>query len=88
MLLNPLHNPLTDFLRSVMRSAFYLNFGCTYVGVKTGSDSAAHELGFGLKVKVFEEHGYGKNLRKWVGDVLTLRLRPTTMDGLKNGPIG
>ena len=68
--------PLPNFAGAVLGTAFDLYLRRADIGIETSIDSLTDECSLGLKVKILEQHGDGKNLCQRVGDIETFGLWP------------
>ena len=78
------NDPFAHFLRAILRSPFYLYLGSADIGVKRSVDSFPYQRSLFLQVEMLEQHSDRKNLGKRIGDIQPFRLRPRTVDRLKN----
>ena len=84
-LVDVIDNPLPYFAGTVVGAALDLDFGCADVLLEAGIDGLADEGALVVETEVLEEHGGGENLREGVGEVLSCRLRPRSVDGFEEG---
>ena len=81
---NILHNPSADLFCAVLCAAFHLDFGRADAGIERGVYGLTNQTALFFAIEVLEQHRDGEDLRERIGDVLPLRLRPRTVDGLEH----
>ena len=82
------HDPGTHLSGAIVFATLDLDFRRANILFERSGDSLTDESAFVLEAKILKEHGGRENLGNRIGDVLTLCLRPGTVDRFEDGRAG